>query len=284
MIAWSFNAAASGRYPLKRHDHTDFQDWRKDLCNQELAEGFADALCQARADLAELVSAFGFKNWSNKLRPCFECDCSLDDMFNFPDRMDASVWNPIDQESYDVAVRSAIKRVVVNAEPLGALKEHHKFDRRKGGFVGYALLRNLPIVGLKAGHRLVEGGDLSGIHSFKDLEAPAELIFFDCRGEHGLNFVCLLFGIEGFGMDILALNAMHILDLGVLQWLLGAILIRLIRNNFAGSIDSHAENRHQDNLTLLRTKMKEYYKTRPRMPNTYSRIESLKMSMLGTAD
>ena len=78
---------------------------------------------------------------------------------------------------------------------------------------------------------------------------------------------------------------MHISDLGVLQWLIGAIFRTLIVENFAESGDSHAAGRHQDNLILLRKLMLEYYKSfGPLERKKMSRLGNIKMTMLGTEE
>ena len=135
---------------------------------------------------------------------------------------------------------------------------------------------------MKAGHRLVEEGPVFDLHEFESLVAPVLLAFFDCQGEHGLNFVCQLFGIRGFSMDILALDVMHVLDLGVLQWLLGMIFYELITRNFAVSTQETSAGRQHDNVVRLRKDIDEYYKSfLPKERKKMSRMQNVSMKMLG---
>ena len=77
---------------------------------------------------------------------------------------------------------------------------------------------------------------------------------------------------------------MHIVDLGVSQWLVGFVFIRLISDNFVQSTRTFAELRLQDNLLHLRRRMYAYYRTLPRARGTMSAIGKLSMKMLGEQD
>ena len=63
-------------------------------------------------------------------------------------------------------------------------------------------------------------------------ELPVTLTFFNSNGDHGLNFITPLFCIIGFTIDCLCLDVMHIMDLGITQWIEGAVFMRLLLNNF----------------------------------------------------
>ena len=281
LLVWTFNILAEGKWSETRDDGTAFTDWRASM-NGDLAEGLRGALCQARADLLEYVTALGFKNWSNKLRPCFCCTATKEEMFDFPEYYADNVWSPIDAETYNRTVKSCLKRIRVNEKQLNLLKEKLQFDHRKTGYVGLALLDDLPEVGLTAGHRLVEEGPVHDLHEFASVEAPALLTFFNCEGDHGLNFICQLFAIIGFTTEILALDVMHILDLGVLQWLLGKIFHTLITKNFAKSIHATSAGRQHDNVVRLRVEFGDYYKSfPPGERKRMSRMHNVSMKMLG---
>ncbi len=107
------------------------------------------------------------------------------------------------------------------------------FDNRKKGYGGLSLLEDFDELNLPKGCRLLETGPVSDIHKVANLEVPAELTFFNARGDHGLNFLCPLFGVVGFTLETLCLDVMRVLDLGVTQYVSGAVFWRLLDNNFA---------------------------------------------------
>eukprot|EP00969_Alexandrium_andersonii_P139733 6181612-Alexandrium_andersonii.AAC.1 len=77
----------------------------------------------------------------------------------------------------------------------------------------------------------MEDGPISDIHDLNSITGPATLTFFDAAAEKVMNFVCPMLGIVGFTLASLRLDMMHVFDLGVLQWTIGAVLWRLIGNN-----------------------------------------------------
>ena len=90
------------------------------------------------------------------------------------------------------------------------------------------------------------------IHDLENLTFPAHVSFFDTRNTVGLNFVSHLFTITGFTLQCLALDVMHIFDLGISQRLIGTILRTLISKNFTRSNLRRAKPREIANLVALR--------------------------------
>ncbi len=69
----------------------------------------------------------------------------------------------------------------------------------------------------------------------------------------GLNFVsALLTSVRGFNISHIALDVMHIIDLGVSQHLCGLIMRRLVVGNFVRSTKRLAKSRLVDNMVHLR--------------------------------
>ena len=189
-------------------------------------------------------------------------------------------------------------------------------------FGGFGLHSDYPPLGLHRGCRLMESGPISDIADLSRLEFPCELTFFDSTVDGGLNFVSpLLVSIPGFGVDSLHLDVMHILDLGVSQYLIGAVFKcfdtfyvlglrplppkfpmprsphparpqysihrgcctrrRLIDNNFAGSDHVYVHMRRQANLRALRKRLKVFYKSFPTERGRMTKIGKLTMKMIG---
>lgn len=277
IIAWSFNALATGEYPAFDHNGLPFQDGLRAAQRGTLiAAGVCGALCEMRADLLEFVGACGFKTWSNADHPCFCCSCERGDLFEF---RQAKSWLVKDGASYDEMVRrSCIKVHVVSSSQLAELIGALCFDER---YAGLALADGFPALGLPVGARLLQDGPVIDVHRLEHLAAPCSLSFFDSKGDHGLNLIFPLFQIVGFGIDSLALDVMHVLDLGVTQYFVALVFARLIVNDFAGSGKPIVFINRAENLRHLRRRMWAYYKTQKRNRATMSQIRKLTLPMLG---
>jgi hypothetical protein len=134
---------------------------------------------------------------------------------------------------------------------------------------------------LPIGARLLENHSVPDLHDLDSVQFPATLLFFDSDGNHGLNFVCPMFAVAGFSIEYLHLDVMHVLDLGVSQYVAGLVFRRLIENNFARSTQRTADLKRFDNLHHLRRRMRSYYKTLKRPRGTMSAIGRLTLLMLG---
>ena len=75
---------------------------------------------------------------------------------------------------------------------------------------------------------------------------------------------------------------MHIFDLGICQYLIGAVFMRLILKNFGKSTKLLAPMRHHENLKHLRRRLWAYYASLPRNRGRMSAIGKLTSKMLGT--
>ena len=283
VIAWSFAVLARGEHPEVRHDGTPFaeDDHRLLLRGTPLAQGRVGALVEMRADLLEIVQACGFKTWQNIDSPCFACMTNRDALFSFPASMDSAddSWQDRTAASHQAAIMASIRKRMVNTEEeMVQLREAMSCD---GGFGGLALDKDYPALDLQKGFRLMEEGPVTDIHNLKDLALPAVLTFFDSKGAAVLNHVCpLLISVPGFSIEHIALDAMHILDLGVTQYLVGAVLARLVSNNFVGSTARYKERRNLDNIIGLRRRMKTYYLNTTRERGRMTEVGRLTLPML----
>ena len=215
---------AGGNHPDARHDGTAFtpDDPRLQLCGTPLADGYCGALCEMRADLLEIVSACGFKTWQHVDNPCFCCTSDKASLFEFPASIDGAGedWADRTKEGYEAAILDCmVSRQMDSKEDLDGLLAVMSFD---GGWGGLALDRDYPDLGLSKGHRLLEHGPVTDICDLSQLTFPCTLHFFDSRNQATLNHICpLLLSVPGFSIDCIHLDAMHILDLGVTQYLVG---------------------------------------------------------------
>ena len=143
---------------------------------------------------------------------------------------------------------------------------------------GLALWQNFDDLGLRTGHRLIESGQVKDLHAMNDIQLPVRLQFFDSANCFGLNLVCPLFQVPGVTVECIHLVAMHILDLGVCQYLIGTILYQLLTNNFSMSKKRTLPLRLHDSLLHLRRRIRAYYIASPRVTSNIDKI-SLKMFM-----
>eukprot|EP00959_Pyramimonas_sp_CCMP1952_P456646 9473511-Pyramimonas_sp.AAC.1 len=88
---------------------------------------------------------------------------------------------------------------------------------------------------------------------------PAALTFFDSANQIGLNFVAPIFMVKGFTIDMIAIDVMHVVDLGISQYLCGAVFSVCVEGNFAGSTANLKILRQKDNIFHLRRRLRSYY-------------------------
>ena len=101
---------------------------------------------------------------------------------------------------------------------LKLLKRYMEFSDEYGG---YATKELCPHFNLRRGFRLLEKGQVRDTHDLESLSYPLDLYFFDAMNHMGLNLLCPLMDIVGFDVGSVHLGSMHILDLGVCQYLAG---------------------------------------------------------------
>ena len=273
VIVWSFNVLATGEWPAFRHDGTAL-DERRAALQGPLAGGFAGALVEMRADLLEFTTALGFKTWANNDKPCFCCSVDKASLYEFPATYRNTRFEPLTAEAFAALVARSLTTVTFDKPSFLQLQRWLSFDT---GSPGLRLL--VPMAGLEAGARVLVGGDVVDLKTLHELVPPASITFFKPGGMLLLNFISELFSIVGFTTTNLALDVMHVVDLGVLQWLLAAVFWALINGNFCGSAKIHLPQRHLDNVLALNARMRAYYSVRKHL----TRIGRLTVHMLGPA-
>ena len=292
VIAWSFNCLAAGLYPEIRHDGVAMQGWRAGVAGSFLADGFCGALVEMRADLLEIIGALGFSTpWvKNAANPCFMCDCGGEQLFDFPLHFDFDEDSPVQlrglPEYSKLVAQAVLIRTIESQEVLDKIRELLHFDGRKGkdgNGPGLTMKESFVEADLPEGARLMVD-DLPGedIHRLAELVAPVTLTFFNPHGDHGLTFVTPLFSIVGFSIECIHLDVMHVLDLGVSQYLVGMVLRRLVEGNVAGCpAGMQVGLKRFKNILYMRRRLAKYYGSLDRSRGTMSAIGRLQESMLG---
>ena len=153
-------------------------------------------------------------------------------------------------------------------------------DGRKKGWSGRVLLRPFPELGLAAGHRLLPEGDVKDVWQLGHLEVPVTMTFFNAGADRGLNAICPLFSVVGFSVEMVQLDAMHVLDLGVSQLLVAAVIRTLLHGNFSNSTQLQADLRMTAGLKQLNRRLWAFYKANPRPRGEMSAIVKVVASRL----
>jgi len=83
VVSWSFLNAATGRYPDKRHDGTDFtsesdRQRRAKVAGQSMA--YKACLAEVRGDWDLFANVFHFPRWRQKSGCCWKCDIKPDEV------------------------------------------------------------------------------------------------------------------------------------------------------------------------------------------------------------
>lgn len=110
---------------------------------------------------------------------------------------------------------------------------------------------------IRKGWRLLTNEHVRDTHALATVHAPATLRFFDTVGQEALQFVYAMFDVVGFNITMMCLDVMHVLDLGVTQWLVASVFWALIQANFSGSTSADVGIRRLHNLYRLRAAFKE---------------------------
>ena len=284
VVRWSFNALASGLWPAENHEGGPLDPERALKRGFPLAEGWAGALTELRMDLLELTGALGFKTWQNVDHPCFCCDIKKKDLFKHPKSLAEATWTRKDNTAYQNMLAASLK--TVHVPDRGALGRLLKGLRLDVDFGGMGAWRNIPEFGLRRGWRVVENEHVNDIHKLSDIPVPeggVDLVFFDALNSNGLDLVCALLLIKGVTINMVHLDAMHIMDLGVTQLVVGQLFWVLCANNFARSAKRTKTMRLQDNLWHLRRRLKAFYKGLGPAGREKSKIDKITYKMFQPA-
>jgi hypothetical protein len=88
---------------------------------------------------------------------------------------------------------------------------------------------------------------------------------------------------SGFGIESLTLDVMHIMDLGVSQFVLGALFKQLVDANFVRSTAVRYERRRHENISHLRRRIKSFYKAQGLYGKKLSCMNNITYKQLGNS-
>jgi hypothetical protein len=272
MLHWDLQAGARGQYAAERYDGpwwSGSDDARMARASQPF--GFKLALMYIKGDWMELGVSIGLPTWADSLRPCFCCNAYFDNLFDTTGMtIDDFIWLINDDNAYfEAASKCEIIVALRNAEDMSSIVQFLRYDKRKQGSAGRALVRNIIVNGanLKANDRLEPSVELPDIGELENLEVfPVSIVFWRPQNETLTRHRNPLFD-EELGITpkrSLVIDILHAFFLGILLVWCRFVLWRLILAGAYGHAGMNYENFGAVVLVL-----------RSNLMRFYSRYESL---------
>ena len=289
-LKWCCEALAEGVYPRTRHDGANWSQEDSTRAAQAGAAMAARAVCVfLKGDWAEFCERLGFPTWNSGLRPCFCCSASPDQFLSAAGvSLEAGPWHVNTDDDYEEACAKCEFRVSVDRPGHEMLCRLLRYDKRKDGSHGRALIQDVPNYRLLAGDRLEPCNGLRDVGEFDMLkEFPAQLVFWRVSEETLCQHRCPLWDVR-LGLTpslILGIDMMHTLHLGVMQeFAKEAVWVLLRANLWAPAPGLTEEERVDNNLVLLRNLLWSWYRERSqRHPKeNLRRLQDLTRKMVGT--
>lgn len=292
-LAWSFRALALGRNPAARHDDAPWEsedDHRAAAAGARIPRG---AVCLLKGDWSEFCNTLGFPTWQTNEHPCLFCrvrkerlyDISNFSVLSFPAELKTTV-------GYRAAALQAERRVRLgNAAEVKQLSAALRFDKRKEGAHGRALIRDLPGLGLAKGDRLEPSKELPDVCALETVSVfPIVVTFWRMSTESWTKHRNPLFcdDICGIGIETLAVDTLHTLNLGIYQkmvarvwWLLLTLDVFEVANAAGGR--ANMDETVQNGILRLKLDLVTWYDTwEAGHPGVrLNRIEDLTVKTLG---
>ena len=167
-LRYCISALAAGIYPSTRHDGSGWgpQDGeRANLAGQKMQMKYV--LLHIKSDWMEYVTSFGFPLWSDALRPCMDCNATMET------RNDATgctlgnlVWQENDDDAYFDACERCECIVTVDEADHENLCDLLVPDKRANGSHGLALRSDYDPLRLSKGDRLEPCETLNDVGDF----------------------------------------------------------------------------------------------------------------------
>ena len=291
-LNWSFVSSGLGKFPMLGHDSRPFAgspgaDKRRELGGKSLL--YVACVLFIKGDWAEFAMTLGFASWATKLFPCPFCKATYDDMYDFKgfDALHAK-WPPVTIDDIERATSACEVRVRLTRESHARVVAALRYDRRKEGARGRALIVPLPELGLKAGDRLEPSATLLDVGCFDDLTSfPTVVVFWRRRAETRVRHRNPLFDKRiGLTHESLAIDKLHTLYQGPTQtWCATSIWALIEHDVYKVGTDNGVEDTATRALLHIREELWAWYKRRrAEFPlEDITEVENLCGGMIGTA-
>ena len=189
---------------------------------------------------------------------------------------------------YDAECRSCEIVCNINTEEkYKKVRNSLLYDLRRNGSRGRALAVNIPELGLERGDRLEPGRDITDVGEGLETATPPFVCLFwrrrfEVRVRHRNPLFCPELGIDP--SINLALDFLHVVNLGVMLRLVHRMLWALIDADFTNSGEGTMEARAALGLARLRFDLSAYYRDmRHRGTPVDSEIQDLTGGMIGSS-
>ena len=257
-LNWSFQALAMGSFPGAGPAGTPWPSSdarRRSLAGLPLC--LRGAVVQVKGDWAEYSHSLGFPTWRHTDYPCLWCRCDRETLYDWVDMVPGELpWMLNGADDYEDACSRCERHVVIQTEALRDLIASNLFyDKRVLGSRGRSLKTDIRQLGLLAGDRLEPSTGCPDIGAFEHLPVPATVLFWRPSEESMSKHQNPLFNtITGIALEILTVDTLHCLYLGVLQVHCSRVLWALIEAdawNVRESGDTTMPARVQESCTRL---------------------------------
>ena len=292
MLHWTLQAFKRGQHPSARYDgpwEDGADDFRKLLSDQLF--GFLCCLMYIKGDWMELGVTIGLPTWKDALRPCWACNCFVDNMYKVQGlSFEDIVWAiNEDQDYFEACTRCEHIVLLRNTEDKRSIVRYLRYDKRKTGARGRALTRDVLVNGvnlrsndrLEPSKQLPDVGGLDGITNF-----PLEVIFWRSSDSTLSRHRNPIFDPE-LGVTpkkSLVVDVLHAVFLGILLcWCRIAIWSLILCGAYGHSGANHEHIVAA--VMVIRSHLMRFYKTyeRENPGETLTRLADLTPSMLGTS-
>lgn len=289
-LNWSLSALASATWPVARHDG---ESWRASDTRRESVAGtdmnLVAAVIHLKGDWAEFCSSLGFPTWADNRRPCLRCSCHSDTLWDWSGSSLLGLRYPeTTQTECDKACDACERWVTIgSAAALQRFVSNLKFDKRKTGSKGRALVASMPEYGLESGDRLEPHPLCCDVASVDNISVfPARILCWKPSAETVTRHRCPLFNeFTGITCEHISVDVMHTLHLGVLQVYCRTLIWRLIAvNAFEVQRGVTDDERTQLAVLQLRNMMWNWYRERAKSHplENLTRLNDLTVKMIGS--
>ena len=291
-IHYCFKALAEQRWPMRRHDGSD---WLPQDCIRSSQAGsllnMSGALIQLRGDWSEFCERLGYPTWKSSRRPCLSCACDHGNWWDLSGCTPLGLpWHCNSHEDVDLACSRCEVWVTLDEEQVRQVRAALKYDKRKAGNLGRCLRRDFKLLGLEQGDRLESNPSLRDTGDFGSIPfAPGEhrkpFLFWRRSMESVCMRRCPLWDSTlGITAErILAYDILHTIHLGVMAGYVHCSLWQLLSCNAWQSAEAlNAEETLKVQVMHLRAELFSWYKTHK--VEELTRLSDLTVSMLGPGD
>lgn len=251
-LHWSFAALAAGAFPAARHDGEPWTAADSDRSRQAGRPLVRGAVVLIKGDWSEFCLTLGFPTWQTNEHPCLFCSSTKDGLYNVANFSPVSFPFPLKTHAgYEEACAAAEVRVVLHAGTHAAVAAALRYDKRtRDGSHGRALLRDFAALGLQRGDRLEPVGNVPDVAKFEGIMAfPAEVVFWRPSAQRWATHRNPLFDDAlGLTLDVIGIDTLHTLNLGLYQKLAAKVFWTLILRDAWGVAPAAGGRVNQEEL------------------------------------